>query len=151
MHPATPLISTIWSSTKLWKKKKPSPASTAGRGKQGPQMAGYHGRLHPVDCLVLQLVPVAKAKDSLRVLQANVCPQSWGGLWISQLSFGGQIFESTELTLPILLWNRVLLSGQSGCVKRGRKLSGSHGNLFHLARLTGSFETRSLHLLRGRW
>lgn len=90
MHPATPLISTIWSSIKLWK-KKPSPASAAGRGKQGPQMAGYHGCLHPVDHLVLQLVPVAKAEDLLRALKANVCPQGWevGGFCSSVLGERG--------------------------------------------------------------
>ena len=52
MHPATPLISTIWSSTKLWKKKSlllPQSAEKSG----GPQMAGYHGLPFPVECLTL--------------------------------------------------------------------------------------------------
>lgn len=150
MHPATPLISTIWSSTKLWKKKT-LPCLHSRPREAGPPDGRVPWAPAPRGLSCAPIGPCRKGKNSLRVLQANVCPQSWGGLWISQLSFGGQIFESTELTLPILLWNRVLLSGQSGCVKRGRKLSGSHGNLFHLARLTGSFETRSLHLLRGRW
>lgn len=56
-------------------------------------MAGYHGHPHPADRLVLQLVLVPEAKDSFRALQANVCPQGQGGWWISQLGFGGQIFE----------------------------------------------------------
>lgn len=52
MHPATPLISTIWSSTKLW--KKISLASTAGREKRGPPdgqipwMPAPHGLSHPL-------------------------------------------------------------------------------------------------------
>lgn len=44
MHPATPLISTIWSSTKLWEKKKspPLPLQQA-EGSRAPRWPGTMG------------------------------------------------------------------------------------------------------------